>query len=310
MTDLSERSVSSRIHLSPLRTATPGLRGTVTVLSGSSISTRGVWLPMPISSDTSFLVNVDGDFTFPSTAVRCLTGPVAALTTLTHSSPSALFLSEIELCPVEVTLIYFITQQMPDYLGSDQRKTKDQKDDEKPIKGLKESDTGLAPPALWDLAADKTYEHPLQVARCTKIINSDTEEPKYIINVKQFAKFVVDLADSVAPTDIEEGMRVGVDRTKYQIHIPLPPKIDPSVTMMQVEDKPDVTYSDVGGCKEQIEKLREVVELPLLHKRFLIASGPKLQKNSLNLHICHAFCVISHSKAFSVFPSDRLLGQQ
>ena len=33
--------------------------------------------------------------------------------------------------------------------------------------------------------------------------------------------------------------------------------------MMQVE-KPDVTYSDVGGCKEQIEKLREVVEKPLL----------------------------------------------
>ena len=29
-------------------------------------------------------------------------------------------------------------------------------------------------------------------------------------------------------------MRVGVDRNKYQIHIPLPPKIDPTVTMMQV----------------------------------------------------------------------------
>ncbi len=43
----------------------------------------------------------------------------------------------------------------------------------------------------------------LQVARCTKIINADSEDPKYIINVKQFAKFVVDLADSVAPTDIE-----------------------------------------------------------------------------------------------------------
>ncbi len=35
--------------------------------------------------------------------------------------------------------------------------------------------------------------------------------------------------------------------------------------MFQVEEKPDVTYSDVGGCKEQIEKLREVVETPLLH---------------------------------------------
>ena len=44
----------------------------------------------------------------------------------------------------------------------------------------------------------------------------------------------MDLGDQVAPTDIEEGMRVGVDRNKYQIHIPLPPKIDPTVTMMQV----------------------------------------------------------------------------
>lgn len=48
-----------------------------------------------------------------------------------------------------------------------------------------------------------------------------------MINVKQIAKFVVALGDRVAPTDIEEGMRVGVDRNKYQIQIPLPPKIDP-----------------------------------------------------------------------------------
>ncbi len=187
--------------------------------------------------------------------------------------------------------------------------------------GVKESDTGLAPPNLWDLAADRQRmgeEHPLQVARCTKIIRAADEkkdgqengaaagpgaaaggegagagagaggglagalgglrnalgggaqptaeeEDKYIINVKQIAKFVVGLGERVAPTDIEEGMRVGVDRNKYQIQIPLPPKIDPSVTMMQVEEKPDVTYGDVGGCKDQIEKLREVVETPLLN---------------------------------------------
>ena len=147
-------------------------------------------------------------------------------------------------------------------------------------------------------------DHPLQVARCTKIIPKDAalaaaaeavnpqgavqgqkgadELDKYVINIKQIAKFVVGLGDRVAPTDIEEGMRVGyvspylsfmklivssVDRNKYQIQIPLPPKIDPSVTMMQVEEKPDVTYSDVGGCKEQIEKLREVVETPLISVR-------------------------------------------
>jgi hypothetical protein len=67
-----------------------------------------------------------------------------------------------------------------------------------------------------------------------------------------------------------------VTREKYQIQIPLPPKIDPSVTMMQVEEKPDVTYSDVGGCKEQVEKLREVVEAPLLNVRSLIDCRTRL----------------------------------
>jgi 26S proteasome regulatory subunit T1 len=86
-----------------------------------------------------------------------------------------------------------------------------------------------------------------------------------MISIKQIAKYVVDLADDVAPTDIEEGMRVGVDRNKYKIKLPLPPKLDASVTMMTVEEKPDVTYDDVGGCKEQIRQLREVVEMPLLN---------------------------------------------
>ncbi|KAI7887097.1 26S protease regulatory subunit 7 [Lichtheimia hyalospora FSU 10163] len=143
--------------------------------------------------------------------------------------------------------------------------------------GVKESDTGLAAPNLWDIPADKQRmqeEQPLQVARCTKIIQGgDNEDAKYVINVKQIAKFVVELVRHVSPTDIEEGMRVGVDRTKYQIQVPLPPKIDPSVTMMQVEEKPDVTYSDVGGCKEQIERLREVVEMPLLEPERFVNLG-------------------------------------
>ena len=35
--------------------------------------------------------------------------------------------------------------------------------------------------------------------------------------------------------------------------------------MMEVEERPDVTYNDIGGCEEQLEKLREVVELPMLN---------------------------------------------
>ena len=122
-----------------------------------------------------------------------------------------------------------------------------------------------------------------------------------MINVKQIAKFVVGLGEKVAPADIEEGMRVGVDRNKYQIQIPLPPKIDPTVSMMQVEDKPDVTYNDVGGCKEQIQKLREVVETPLLHpERFVdlgidppkgvLLYGQSVNSLSLRLHRHRVWC--------------------
>jgi len=144
--------------------------------------------------------------------------------------------------------------------------------------GIKESDTGLSQPSQWDINGDKQMmqeEHPLQVARCTKIIAGEnaSDPSKYVINVKQIAKFVVALGDKVAPTDVEEGMRVGVDRTKYSIQLPLPPKIDPTVSLMTVEDKPDVTYDDVGGAKDSIEKLREVVETPLLHPERFVTLG-------------------------------------
>jgi hypothetical protein len=47
------------------------------------------------------------------------------------------------------------------------------------------------------------------VARCTKIINPGTDEAKYVINVKQIAKFVVGLGDKVAPTGAGTGARMG-----------------------------------------------------------------------------------------------------
>jgi len=145
----------------------------------------------------------------------------------------------------------------------------------KKLSGIKESDTGLALPSQWNLVHDKQLlsEQPLQVARCTKIINPKTDDAKYMITIKQIAKFVVGLGEKVVPTDVEEGMRVGVDRTKYFIQLPLPPRIDPSVTMMTVEEKPDVTYADVGGAKEQLEKLKEVVEMPLLNPEKFIELG-------------------------------------
>ena len=133
--------------------------------------------------------------------------------------------------------------------------------------GIRESETGLALPSNWVISQDKMAlgEDSLMVGRITKILDKDTDHTRYIIHIRQNAKYVVDLNDQLSPTDVEEGMRVGVDKKKYRISLPLPPKIDPSVSLMTVEERPDVTYNDIGGYKEQIDQLREVLELPLLN---------------------------------------------
>jgi 26S proteasome regulatory subunit T3 len=45
----------------------------------------------------------------------------------------------------------------------------------------------------------------------------------------------------------------------------LPPEADSSIAMLGAEEKPDVTYHDVGGMDAQKQEIREAVELPLTH---------------------------------------------
>jgi len=161
--------------------------------------------------------------------------------------------------------------------------------------GIRESDQGLLPASRWDIQGDKqmmSEESPLQVAHCTKIIESpkssdasqddrwnpskdddSTNKMMYVVNVPHMAKFVVGLGEKVAPTDIEEGMRVGIDQSKFSIQIPLPSKVDAAVSLMTVEERPDVTYQDIGGADDAMEKLREVMELPLLHPERFVELG-------------------------------------
>ncbi|XP_010227936.1 26S proteasome regulatory subunit 7A isoform X1 [Brachypodium distachyon] len=85
--------------------------------------------------------------------------------------------------------------------------------------GIKESDTGLAPPSQWDPVSGKKMmqeEQPLQVASCMKIISSNTDDAKYVIHTKQIAKVYFGghcslpvSGDKVFPIDIEEGIRSG-----------------------------------------------------------------------------------------------------
>merc|ERR1711998_149807 len=124
----------------------------------------------------------------------------------------------------------------------------------------------------WDLPGDKLKveeDRCLQVAHNVQKLHESGEKLEYVINIKQVGKFVVNLGEKISPTDVEEGMRVGVDRGKFQIQITLSSRVDSRVTSMTLEEKPDITYSDVGGCREQILSIRETLEYPLIYpKRF------------------------------------------
>ncbi len=45
----------------------------------------------------------------------------------------------------------------------------------------------------------------------------------------------------------------------------LPPEADSSIAMLGKEERPDVTYQDIGGMDTQKQEIREAVELPLTH---------------------------------------------
>jgi 26S proteasome regulatory subunit T3 len=45
----------------------------------------------------------------------------------------------------------------------------------------------------------------------------------------------------------------------------LPPEADSTIAMMSADQKPDVSYSDIGGLDIQKQEIREAVELPLTH---------------------------------------------
>merc|ERR1711983_655866 len=45
----------------------------------------------------------------------------------------------------------------------------------------------------------------------------------------------------------------------------LPPEADSSISMLQADEKPEVSYNDIGGMDMQKQEMKEAVELPLTH---------------------------------------------
>ena len=74
---------------------------------------------------------------------------------------------------------------------------------------------------------------------------------------------VVEVLGNIDIKNARPGSRVVLNQRGSAVVGILPSLEDPYVRAMEVIEKPKVRYSDVGGLKEQIRELREVVELPL-----------------------------------------------
>lgn len=67
--------------------------------------------------------------------------------------------------------------------------------------------------------------------------------------------------DTLKPTDI-----IGVNKDSYLIIEKIPQEYDTRVKAMELEEKPQAEYTDIGGLDKQIEELREAIVLPITHK--------------------------------------------
>jgi len=104
---------------------------------------------------------------------------------------------------------------------------------------------------------------------------------KILVKVHPEGKYVVDLDKSIDMSQVTTGARVALRNDSYTLHLLLPTKVDPLVSLMKVEKVPDSTYDMIGGLDQQIKEIKEVIELPIKHPELFEALGVAQPKGVL-----------------------------
>ena len=78
-------------------------------------------------------------------------------------------------------------------------------------------------------------------------------------------EFLVSYPKSINTEHLEAGARVALNQNTLTVVNVFSKKKDEHITAMEVDDRPNVKYDDIGGLKYQITELRETVELPIKH---------------------------------------------
>ncbi len=76
-------------------------------------------------------------------------------------------------------------------------------------------------------------------------------------------EFLVTYPGSIKKEQLVPGARVALNQKNLGVVSVFPAKKDKNVTAMEIDEKPETTYADIGGLDPQITEVKETVELPI-----------------------------------------------
>ena len=100
---------------------------------------------------------------------------------------------------------------------------------------------------------------PLVLATVTEVF----DDTKIGIQGAVGHEFLVTCPGSINRDMLEPGARVALNQNNLTVVDVFPAKKDKNVAAMEIDEKPEITYSDIGGLDSQIIEIKETVELPI-----------------------------------------------
>ncbi|WP_458403136.1 proteasome-activating nucleotidase [Methanobrevibacter sp.] len=100
---------------------------------------------------------------------------------------------------------------------------------------------------------------PLILATITEVFDNNQVGIKGAVG----HEFLVNYPGSINKELLEPGARVALNQNHLTVVNVFPAKKNKDISAMEIDEKPDITYEDIGGLEEQIIEVKETVELPI-----------------------------------------------
>ena len=107
------------------------------------------------------------------------------------------------------------------------------------------------------------------------------DEDRFIIKSSNGPRYIVGCKPRLDRSKLTQGTRVALDMTTLTVMRRLPREVDPAVYTMSSEDPGAISFEDIGGLRDQVRELREVIELPLKNPELFKRVGVKAPKGVL-----------------------------